>query len=227
MDYSIKELSNDERDKWDSFLLESEKTLLFHSWKYRLLLEKFLGAKPRYLCLFDKKSKIKSALPLFYLNTSLGVVINSLPFYGSHGGVLEFDGKQEYIKAILKSYKELTEEKNVISATLITSPFEPNHSNIKNNLNYEYKAERIGQVLHLPEFTGFEPIDDVILKTCHYKTRNMIRKSIKNGFKFTIDNSEEAWNFLIKIHYENMLNINEFQNQLNFSFGKRNFHSKN
>ena len=69
MDYSIKELSNDERDKWDSFLLESEKTLLFHSWKYRLLLEKFLDAKPRYLCLFDKKSKIKSAIPLFYLNT--------------------------------------------------------------------------------------------------------------------------------------------------------------
>jgi hypothetical protein len=218
MDYNIRELSNNDKDKWESFLLQSKQTLLFHSWKYKLLLERFLNLDSRYLCLFDDNDNIKSAIPLFYFKSQEGVIINSLPFYGSHGGVLEFDGNIKYKKAILSKYIEIINDQNVISATLISNTFDNCDSFINDNLSYDYIDERIGQIIHLPLNVSGNMLEDEIFKMCHYKTRNMIRKSMKSGFEFIVENSDESWDFLMKTHNENMLNINGSPKPDNFFY---------
>ncbi len=216
MGYSIRELFNEDNEKWDLFIFKSDKTLLYHSWKYKLLLERFLNLKSRYLCLFDKNDNIKSAIPLFCFSSPEGMIINSLPFYGSHGGVLEFDGNEKYKKAILSKYIEIIDNENIISATLISNPFDKGNFFLKDNLSYDYIDQRIGQIVDLPKNISAEKLEDEIFQMCHYKTRNMIRKSMKYGFDFIVDNSDKSWDFLKKTHNENILNINGIPKPDNF-----------
>ena len=73
---------------YERIVRESPAGMLFHGLKWRDLLADFTGAEPVYLAARDG-GKIAGVLPAFLKrNDRCGNVLNSLPFFGSHGGVL-------------------------------------------------------------------------------------------------------------------------------------------
>src|SRR5438093_391721 len=74
-------------DAYDRFLGARPDSLLYASLKYRAFLKALLGCQDEYL-LAVHDGQIEGVLPLMRLEVAGKVVYNSLPYFGSNGGVL-------------------------------------------------------------------------------------------------------------------------------------------
>ncbi len=83
----IKILNLDFHSEYEKFLLSNKEGLFYYSLKYRDFLKELLGCEEEYLVAVDGKNII-GILPLMYINGEYGRVYNSLPYYGSHGGII-------------------------------------------------------------------------------------------------------------------------------------------
>lgn len=98
----------------ESFLRGRPEALVYYSGSYRGLLVELLGAEDRTLVARDG-DEIRGILPLLYRDG----VYNSLPYYGSNGGVL---GEAD---PLLEAYRELATETGTVSSTVVSNPFAP------------------------------------------------------------------------------------------------------
>ena len=72
--------------------------MIYHSLKYKkLLLNVINGSSAIYLGAF-KNDELVGILPSIIKETKVGCVINSLPFYGSNGGILTSSNNSHLIK---------------------------------------------------------------------------------------------------------------------------------
>jgi len=190
----IKKLQKQDYEKYENFLLSFDESLLYYSTKYKELLEEYLGVESEYLLIVDENENIQAVLPLMKKEGKFGIIINSLPFYGSNGGVLAKDEKAYQI--LLDYYDKISY--NVAGSTYITNPLLKETKDLK----YDVLDKRIGQWT----FIGYEEkMEENIMKSFHSKTRNMVRKAIKENVEVEIDNSQI--DFLYETHYENITSI--------------------
>jgi len=139
-----------ERD-YEDFLLAGGTTLLYASNKYRKLLKKILGAEDRYFIAVDIDNRIVGALPAFLKRHSrFGNIMNSLPFYGGNGAIIEHEGRYEAEKMLLDEFYAFAKKNRCISTTIISSPFEADNEFYEKETDYAYRDERIGQLTKLP-----------------------------------------------------------------------------
>lgn len=140
----------------------------------------------------------------------VGAMINSLPWYGSHGGCLVDAGLADgdsVRRSLLCTYKEFIDRPDLISATLILSHGEEAHRALyEEELRPTIVDGRIGQITHLPQSP--EDAETRLLEIFQQKTRNLARKSLKQSFKEVVTDAPEAWDFLIDTHTENILALN-------------------
>lgn len=97
-----------------------------------------------------------------------GIVYNSLPFYGSHGGILSTSDN-----ATNMLINDLSILNDTALNMYVSNLFENNNSD--EVFIYDIEDNRIGQITPI-EFN--ENIEEKLMETFHYKTRNMIRKVI-------------------------------------------------
>ena len=127
-----------------------------------------------------------------------------MPFYGSNGGIIEFNNNEEVKKRLINAHDDIYKRKKCIGSTLITSPFDPGLF-LKTNFEYDYIDSRIGQITEMPE--NFDP-GEALFKKYHSKTRNIIRKAIKSNISVSKEFSTTLFDFLIKTHQENIKALN-------------------
>jgi hypothetical protein len=146
--------------------------------------------------IFEDNGEIKGVFPLLSKVGSLGKVYNSLPFYGSHGGAITRSPK---IAQNLYNYVLAPSFGNGDKGLIMISenPFIPIEStiNFPENLITE---DRIIQVTPLDKLSN----EDELMSIFHYKTRNMVRKSLKVDFKLV--ESEDLFEPMYKLHVQNM-----------------------
>lgn len=202
----IKILDQTLEKQYEEFLLMIPHSLFFASNKLRKFLKKFLGEEDVYFLAVGDDGQIKGALPSFLKkNEDLGNVLNSLPFYGSNGGIIERDESMEVPLQLISAFNKFADENACVSSTIISSPLHPFENFYEAHSLYNLKDSRIGQLTPLPENTI--DTDAAVMKTIHYKTRNLVRKAQK--LEITIDDSEEKeyLDFLIDTHKENLAAI--------------------
>ena len=120
-------------------MLGDPNTLIYASDKYRRLLRKHLNADDYYLVALNEKNKIVGALPTFIKrNNNYGNIINSLPFYGSNGGIIEYCGDINVRCALLEAFNNLAQKEGCVASTIITSPFEGNLNLYKEKTQYSF-----------------------------------------------------------------------------------------
>lgn len=146
--------------------------------------------------------KIVGVLPSILIRGKYGPVLNSLPWYGSNPGVIAND--QFIEKSLLDQFLNIAEWTDCLSATVISRPFQSLES--YEYFDWNFTAERIGMITKLPKWKNAEQFGIDLFKKLHSKTRNQLRKSMKNVNCF-VDNSQIAFNFLAKTHKENMLAV--------------------
>ena len=201
--------SDEIHDAYNEFLKKSKNSMLYHTLSYRKFLKKtFSDCEDYYFCAFKEK-EIQAILPVFIKSGKYGRVVNSLPFFGSHGGIIyRGDEINEHCKIeLLKSLDKLCHSKNIFSCTIINTPFEKDDS-LYNIFRPDLFDTRIGQVTKLPTCKNEAVCEESLFKIIHSKTRNMVRKGFKSNFKILVNNSEESFNALFEIHQENILSVN-------------------
>jgi len=203
----IQEYSDELEEQYEQLLSNSQVSMFNHSLKYKIFLKKILTySEDRYLCCIEK-DKIIAALPLFIKNGPYGRVVNSLPFFGSHGGFVYRDEfTAEHCALLLKELDSLMQSNDTLSCTLIESPFENNKS-FYQLFNGNLSDNRIGQITPLPKQDIKTRPDEQLLSLYHQKTRNMVRKGLKSGFEIAHDGSLETLQALYSIHKQNIESI--------------------
>lgn len=190
---------------YEEMLRQEEHTLLYASLKYRNLLRRYLGAEEYYL-IAKQTDKIVGVLPLILKrNSTYGNVLNSLPFYGSNGGVIvasTVPDPEPIFKALLNAFHSLARETETVVATIITSPFDRYAQLYEKYLPIKFRDSRIGQISYLPPpGSNFE---EVIMNRIHRSKPGDIRKARKKGLSVTHADTLETLRFLVDTHQENI-----------------------
>lgn len=188
--------------EYDDFLKSVSSSMLYQSSVYRDFLTHALpNANSHYLGAF-KSGKLVGALPLMSADGPAGRVFNSLPFFGSHGGLLLLPNSDSDVAGkLIEAAKSLCRVSNAFSMTIVESPI-GDSSNSKFGLRKT--DERIGQITVLPTAARGQNVEEALMSRFHGKTRNAIRKAQKSGFEVVVDNSRTGFENLWDLHRENM-----------------------
>jgi hypothetical protein len=182
---------------YEAFLLSCKGTLLYQSSRYMALLGDLLGCRQATMLGIDEQGNLLAALPLMEADGPFGVVVNSMPFFGSNGGVIGSDASAR--QALVQAYNTRVAQEDVAAATVVENPLAADPSVA---WRHEFNDERIGQ------FTPIEHAADhgnALMASFHYKTRNAIRKGWKMGATVGVEN--DAFDFLADVHELNMSEI--------------------
>lgn len=207
MRIEIVALTRELEPAYNRFLLENPRSLVYAAPEFRDFLAQAVGGEPCY-SLARRGDRIVGALPLFSKEEPrLGRVLNSLPWYGSHGGcALGRDGDGDVRTALLAPLRDAVAASDLLSATLILTPFENDHlATYAEALKPRAYDERVGQMTELPE--PGPDLDGRLERTLQQKTRNLVRKARKQGFQEWVGNDEWGWRFLRETHAANMAAI--------------------
>jgi GNAT acetyltransferase-like protein len=193
---------------YEAVIGESETTLLYAGATYRRFLERLLpDSRPCYLGAWDG-STLVGALPGFIHDGRYGPVLNSLPFYGSHGGVIvpAPDVDAAAVKrALLGALDEFAREERAVAATIVTNPLDPDRASYESHWVYTAQDDRIGQLTPLPALGGDSTaVQRALMERFHPKTRNSIRKGQKTGFHIDHEGSLHALERLAALHHANI-----------------------
>jgi Acetyltransferase (GNAT) domain len=179
-------------EAWDAFLTQCAGGLVYYSSRYRNLLVEELGCEPEYLVARDG-GEIRGVLPLMWSDDAGDRVLNSLPYYGSHGAPLATSSDAE--RALIEAWNDRAADSRTVAATMVANPFrgadalEPDH-----NLT----DRRISQVTALPD----DPDAERILSLVESSARRNVRRAARAGIEVEADPS--AWSDLYEIHGANM-----------------------
>lgn len=203
----ISPLSSERRSDYYLFLLTDEKTLIYSSPDYAEYLTSSVGGECACLLALENGAIVGSISYFRKTHPELGTIINSLPWYGSHGGcVLADDTRDDVRKALLAAYMQDVAATDTLTATMILTPFEEKSKSVYESvIKPNFIDGRIGQITELVE--NGPDVDNRLLAILSQKTRNLVRKSLKQGFSFHETDDEESWSFLFKTHQENIAAI--------------------
>ena len=177
---------------YEQYIVSEEGALLYHSVKYRKLLKELLGCGDRYLVAAEG-DRICGVLPLMYAERNGVRVYNSLPYYGSNGGILSSSAPAR--DALLEAYNAIASEESTASSTVVENPFTARHGGFK----HTHTDARISQYTALSR--KFVNREDLMMQIDASGRRN-VKKAIDSGVRVEIDNTK--LNVLCDIHQENM-----------------------
>ncbi len=203
------ELAPQHEQAYEELLQACPWAMLHHSLGYRRFLTDFLPstAEDHYILAFEN-GLLVGALPCFLMDGPLGLVLNSLPFFGSHGSVLLKPGTNSVIaSALAGAMEKLCRQRGVTFATVIDTPFSNNEDVFDLAMKFQYRDHRIGQITQLPERVCVEQVEDDLLALYHQKTRNIVRKALRNDLNFSHEQSQLALDALQALHETNILGI--------------------
>lgn len=172
------------------YLSNRNKTIYQHP-NYLRMIEDVIGVKSQHLT-----CKVhSSAIPLFYKTTSYGKVYNSLPFFGSCGGIV---GGNVFCTELEAQVSSIHQEVNFASINII--------SNWHNQVDLNESTISFNTVERKNSFKDLEVVsgdENTALFSYHSKTRNIVRATLANKFKL-YDMSNEFEN-VTKIHFSEMI----------------------
>lgn len=204
---TISRLLPDSQSCFNSFLLASVNSLVYATSDYAEYLTSSVGGECTCLLALENGAIVGSLSYFRKTHPEFGVTINSLPWYGSHGGcVLADDSRDDVRKALLEAYMQEVRAPETFTATMILTPFEEKSKSVYESvIGPNFTDGRIGQITELAE--NGPDIDSGMLNILSQKTRNLVRKSLKQGFSFHETDDEESWRFLYETHQENIAAI--------------------
>ncbi len=175
------------------FLHKIEGISFYYTPKYCRFLRDLLGCEMYYFIAVEK-GRLNGLLPLMWYDGALGRVINSLPFFGSNGGILALSGSAE--AQLWAAYKDLIQNQAIAAATVISHPLHPR----KPPFQVAHEDSRIGQL------TKLNFLDEAgLMNMVDGTTRRNIRKANKENVHVYKD--ANALPILETIHRENMAAI--------------------
>jgi hypothetical protein len=185
----VSTLRSGEEAAYDAYALRRPESLFYVSTRYRGLLCELLGCQDATLVARGADGEIRGVLPVLWMDGPLGRVVNSLPYYGSNGGVLASD--DEAATALAAAWNGLAAETGALAATIVANPFAPDvHPDVTSNLH----DERIAQWTCLDDGDPLERVEG--------SARRNARKAQSAGI--VVERDPSAFGRLYEIHEANI-----------------------
>lgn len=198
-------LPNSDLKAYEALNCSDESGLLYGSTKYLALIAELLpNATQHHLAAFADGDLV-GCLPTVSLNGPFGWVVNSLPYYGSNGGIRTSVGSdfESVGKFLLEQLDIYARSIRAVATLVISNPLRSSDIGFyDSNASSTVTDDRIGQITDLP--TASDDIKGTLLALFHQKTRNAIRKAQRLDFAVAIDNTASAFEALERLHVENM-----------------------
>jgi len=177
--------------------------LIYYSCAYGRFLEKLLGGERNYL-FTGLPERPCSLFPILIKDGPFGPVVNSLPFFGSHGAPIAARSSLVRPPDLLQSLEGAIAEARWTSVTVVENPLAPLTEAELNSLAFLREVDRrVSQITH---WTTKPPNSiDELLSIFHVKTRNAIRKGALSGQEVVSGSTEHEWEFLISQHQQAIL----------------------
>jgi len=192
----IEPLCSERTEAYDRYLLGQDGSLFYYSSKYKNFLKHLLGCEEEYL-LAVQDGAIHGVCPLMYLAGKAGRVYNSLPYYGSNGGIMA-DNSDAY--ALLASaYRAIAASASTLSSTIISNPLADQDASA---IPFNYADSRVGQ------FTSIafrENQWDEILACVDASARRNIKKAMREAI--IVERDPSQLDRLRELHQDSMASI--------------------
>ncbi len=182
-------------DNYDKIIEKTNCTTFFHSLKHIRFLEDILQLSANCIIATENNNTI-GVLPFFSKKTKYGTVINSLPFFGSYGGVISSD--YEISKNILENFNIFLQESDLLSSVIITNPF-------VDSIIYDkfYVHNHVEQ--RLTQCTNLNLNKEQLWKSLEKRVRWSINKSKNNDVVIsTIDSNPKFIEHFYQLHKNSM-----------------------
>lgn len=180
---------------YEEFVRTHPEALLYHSTRFRDFLVDLLGCEPCYGVALAE-GRVRGVLPLMAATGPQGRVLNSLPYYGSNGGILAADAEARAALALW--YGHCVASEGVAAATMIENPLHHTDAAPAHDLS----DVRVGCMTPL-EGTG-DP-SERLLALIDGSARRNVAKAARSGVVVEVDNG--AFEALEEIHREGMASI--------------------
>jgi hypothetical protein len=193
----VKELASNEATEYERFVRNHPHALTYYSLRFRDLLLELLDCQSRYAVAWCD-GEIVGVLPLMIADGAHGLILNSLPFFGSNGGILATDGRGA--RSLERWYGSQVSAPGVVAGTVIANPVDPDPAAMPHTMG----DTRIGMVTRLQ---WFEPCDRdqaerYLLDLVDGSARRNLNKALRSGVEVAVDN--DAFAALQAIHVANM-----------------------
>lgn len=193
----LKGRANDEVRK---FVDETSDSLLYQSPKFVSFLAKHLSGRELWFIL-RSNDEIACVLPAIAKTSISGrTVYNSLPFFGSNGGVIHDKASKEQIVYLVSYFLQWAELEGAVSATIVSNPLDPEAIEALEQLQWDFKKERISQITNIDKIST--PAE-LILAFEDPRPRN-IRKALREGVTVYKSKSSDSIRFLAETHKTNL-----------------------
>jgi hypothetical protein len=184
-------------DAYERHLARHDSALFYQSPRYRDFLRALLGCRAHSLAAV-RDGEIVGSLPLLYLDTPEGRVYNSLPYYGSNGGILA--DEPQAVHMLVAEYNALARAPGTLASTIVGNPLAPPHPE---GIVHELTDHRIGQLTPLPA-----DADDpwsALMAAVDSSARRNVRKAMGEGI--TVETDPGETDALRRMHQENITAI--------------------
>lgn len=169
----ITEIESDiDSGNYENFLRKNIVTF-YQSEKHLRFLERILDSKVNFI-ISREKEEILGILPFIIKNSNHGKVVNSLPFFGSYGGLI--GNNKDAQKAILENLNIFNKQNEVLSCVIISNPFNPQHEIYEKNFHFNNKEGRRVQCVVLDNKS-----EQTLWESFEQRTRRAVRKSKKSS----------------------------------------------
>ncbi|WDP89741.1 MAG: peptidoglycan bridge formation glycyltransferase FemA/FemB family protein [Desulfobacter sp.] len=161
---------------YEDFINGIHHRLLYHSRPWIRIMESIIGDTCQVISAHHRK-RLCGALPVFISrDRGAGRVINSLPFFGSIGGILCQPGQIDKVgPGLFNALDGLAHDLGAATAMVNPGPFDPDVSLHKKLWRPDFEEKRMAQVLKLPESKS------ELLSLFHPAKRQNIRSAIAKG----------------------------------------------
>ena len=196
----VRELESEQINNYQEFLLGHDGALIYYSWKFKEFLKELLQCEEEYLVV-GHGSEIRGVLPLMYTTVNGHRIYNSLPFFGSWGGVVSED--PVVTKTLVNAYNEIATQECVISSNLIANPLTLFESQVRNTLKYTFMDHRIAMFTDIS--SDHDPWASIMARIDPTARRN-VKKAKRSGVVVEADDTQ--MHRLQEMHQDSMKRIN-------------------
>lgn len=211
MTITVKPLCANDRVAYESLVRSEKRAFIYSTLLYRDFLIRVLdNCRDVYLGAWDG-DELVGALPSFIrFSERYGNVVNSLPFFGSNGGMLiapQIQNADVVRKVLQQAFHETASQMGASASTVVSNPLLGDHLNYESSWHHDLRDYRIGQMTPLPHAENHALIADSLMAIIHQKTRNCIRKAQKSGLRVTHSDSLTSLKGLAELHRRNLESI--------------------
>ncbi len=188
----VVEVNRDCEAQYEAFVSSHPNGLLYYSLRFRDFLHHLLGCEARYALALEGDQPA-GVLPLMVTDGRYGQVCNSLPYYGSNGGILALSGEAQ--RALAQWYEEQLRQGGAAASTVIANPLDPDPPTVLHDM----VDERIG---HITSLEPGESPEEGVWRVIDPSARRNVRKAVQGGVEVTVES--DRFKELELLHRESM-----------------------